>query len=615
MRCIGFFVAIFGFINPSLRAQDEVVNIGSQIATCVPTVVHMGKVDSTIVLQVKPLLHKVPGTFDKNKQTVDNIAKYRVNGNHDHTAVSGRKPLIDMGFAANFTSGTPADNSMAISDKGILVSVVNSNVRFYTDEGVLLGLKTLAAIAREAGNFSASAYDPHVVFDNEAQRFIMIFLSGYGSSNTSLVIGFSQGDDPTGDWNFYRLPGNVHGNNTWSDYPFIGVNTHDVFVPVLLWRNGESGWDNEAEEIIWQIDKQKGYDGKELQYKYYDKIGSGNRLIWNTRPVWGSTGPYGPNMYFLANRAIDIQNDTFFLFEITNSLSSGQASLKLTEVVANEPYGIPPSALQPRPGDSLRTNYADIHAAMLHEGRIHFVANSRSWATNRAGIYVGTLSGVHEYDFEIDGFIYSVDSLDLNYPSMAYAGAGGIDRWFAVSCLHSDRHTNPGFGAFYTWGPGQVSGYEVIKAGLGPINVLDQRNQERWGDYTGAQRQYGEPGVTWCAGSFANANGGMDTWVARLVNDNPYFGIPQGMESGNRISLWPNPSMTCAAVQLRITQPGEYEILVQTLQGQVVETWPAQFFQAGSYQFALRTEYLRPGQYTVALRSGLGVVSQCFIKQ
>jgi hypothetical protein len=567
----------------------------SEVFSCEPTVVSFAKPDTNWLVHMKYQHSKHGGLVDEKKVEVDKTRE-----ENNSTTIANKKanstftPKVETGFAANFTNGTPTDNNMCISNDGIIMSAVNSNVRFYNEEGELLAFRTLAAIARDAGNFSASAYDPHTIYDPEEDRFILIFLSGYSSNNTNMVVGFSQTNDPTEDWNFYKLPGNVHGDNTWSDYPFAGITHDELFIPVLLWFNGESGWDSEAQEIIWQIDKKKGYAGEKLEYKYYDKIKVGNRLVWNTRPVWGSEKVYGPNVYLLANRGIDNQNDSFFLFEITNTLASGKAELKMKVARADLDYGIPPSAKQPRAGDSLRTNYADVHGALLHYGKIHFVANSNHPNELKPGIYYGVIENLNDENPVVNGKIFTNDTLDLNYPNIAYAGGGGIDRSFVVNCLHSSATTNPGSSVFFVDREQEFSELVIVKEGNGPINVM-RNDQERWGDYTGAQRKYNESGVTWFMGSFGNFNFGQDSWLAKVENTDPQLGEIE--VEGFKTSVYPNPAFELLNVKINISVAGLTDVAIYDLQGKRIKTLTQEYFEKGNYTLTINVAELAKGTY------------------
>ena len=71
--------------------------------------------------------------------------------------------------------------------------------------------------------------------------------------------------------------------------------------------------------------------------------------------------------------------------------------------------------------------------------------------------------------------------------------------------------------------PSYFSNVVRIKEGLKVIERLpfSQVKQERWGDYTGIQYKYNEPGTIWLVGSFGNESKLNGTWIGKLkVKDN-----------------------------------------------------------------------------------------------
>ena len=92
-------------------------------------------------------------------------------------------PQIGQNFAANvFVNMTPPDNSMAISNGGIIVSVVNSTVEYYTTTGTELFSSSFANLFNDA-TLTGTIYDPVVLYDSGSDRFFMVVLHGSNSTN------------------------------------------------------------------------------------------------------------------------------------------------------------------------------------------------------------------------------------------------------------------------------------------------------------------------------------------------------------------------------------------------------------------------------------------------
>lgn len=614
-----FFIVIFTFLNLFNFSICKAQNSYSQskiFNDLEPIKINLSNIeDQQTFVNIKAEHSKHGTLIDKKKIQIDKARKTAITAQRvsNKSAKKAFEPKVVNSFEGNFSSGgTPTDNNLAISNSGIIITAINSNIRIMNEDGETLMAKTLSSLAKSVGNLS-SAYDPHVSYDAENDRFILIFLSGYSSVNSNLIVGFTASNDPTEDWNFYKLPGTVHGNDTWSDYPFLAISKEEVFIPVLLWLNGESGWDSEAEEIIWQIEKKAGYEGGKLTYKYYDKVKIGNKKVWNTRPVAGSMKAYGPNMYFVGNRAIDEQNDSIFVFEITNTLASGKAELKVKVAKSNVPYGIPPSALQPLADDPLRTNYADIHSAYLHYGKIHFVGNSMAKSTNSPGIYYGIISDLDSENPSVDAQIFSLDTLDLNYPSMAYAGGDGIDRSFIINCLHSSANTNPGTSVLYVDRDGKFSDLIRVKSGESPINVMGSSSIERWGDYTGCQRQYNKSGVVWLAGSFGKNNRNA-TWVAKVESTDSRLSVSS--INKDNLLLYPNPSYSLVNIVLDVVENSMYSIDIFDIKGKLIKNLSNEYLNKGSLKFQFDISNLKKGTYILKCINTNGVrIEKQFVVQ
>ncbi|MBI4947452.1 MAG: hypothetical protein HY840_13755 [Bacteroidetes bacterium] len=444
-------------------------------------------------------------------------------------------------FQGNYQNGvTPNDNHIAVSNAGIIVSVVNTNIRIFNDTGKILLSKTFAQFASFLGPLTHT-FDPRIIYDPVADKFIMIFLNGSNSTNTNLIVAFSKTNNPVGNWNFYRLDGNVRKDTTWSDFPIVGFSNDELFVTLNLWNDHETCWDcDPTDAIIWQINKSSGYQGDSLISKYYGDIKVNNRIVWNICPMNGGSAPYGPNMYFVANRNIPVQNDSIFLIEISNTLLSQQATLSAKTCKSNVSYGIQPHARQPD-GSYLRTDFCDVQSGFFEHGKILFVGNSIDTTTKGPGIFFGTINNPQATAPIVDAKIFSFDTLDINYPSIAFAGNNFTGTAAIINFLHTSSATFAGISSVFVNDSGVFSPVLRVKSGISSVDMLYD-SIERWGDYTGIQRVYNDPGTCWLSGSFAFSNGAISTWIAKVKSNDSKLGIPQEPTVLASFNLYPNPS-------------------------------------------------------------------------
>ena len=460
------------------------------------------------------------------------------------------QPQVVKGFKGNTTSGTPNDNDMAISNSNTIVSVLNQAVGVFNDTGKWAFNRSLSAIAKGINNLNRT-FDPRIIYDPENDRFILVFLQGAYSGDTRVIVGFTQTNDPTKNWNFYAIPGNIFGDSSWSDYPIIAINKNDLFITVnrlkdnTYWKNGF------MESIIWQVDKQAGYKGDSLPQKAYTNIAFGGKSIWSICPARQGNDMQNGWMHFVSVRPSDLQNDTVFLHEITGSLKSGNAKLTTKILKTNLSYGLQPNAYMSN-GKKLQTNDARILTALYQNNALYYGSNTIDTNTFSPAIYVGHIDFLNQTNPKITGRIISSDTLDFGYPSIAYAGGGLGDKSALITFSHTSDKTFPGTSVAYIDRNLNVSIPTRVKAGESIIQLLFD-SVERWGDYTGIQQKYNELGVCWLVGSYGS-NNTNSTWLAKVKSTDPSLSVNDNPKTISNLMVYPVPSAEIMNVQFEMKQ-------------------------------------------------------------
>jgi len=92
-------------------------------------------------------------------------------------------------FEGNEYSGrNPVDNTLAISNNGILLSAINSTLTIYdTNTDSLILSIALNTFITEFG-MKGEIYDPRLLYDMDEDKFILVFLTGKNSSTSNIVI-------------------------------------------------------------------------------------------------------------------------------------------------------------------------------------------------------------------------------------------------------------------------------------------------------------------------------------------------------------------------------------------------------------------------------------------
>lgn len=504
-------------------------------------------------------------------------------------------PIMLNNFTANNAQGTPNDNHIAISNDGKIVSVVNTNFRVYDENGNQLQSKTLATFANSLGIlFSIS--DPRVIYDPLADRFIVVFFAGTNSVSTKIIVAFSKTNDPTAVWNLYALNGNPQNDSTWSDYPIVAISDKDLFMTFNHLKDNENWQTGFRYSAIWQIDKQKGYDGDTLQFNYWHNIQHNGKPIWSVCPIHGGSLPSGPETYFLSVRPGDFTNDTVFLHTITNSYQSGNAQFVSKVLKTNVAYGLPPNAKQ-RDGQYLATNDARVLDGFIENNKIQYVQNTIDPQTMTAAIYVGEVDAPGSANPTVTGQIISRDTIDFGYPSIAYMGNNAFDNRAMITASFSAPDTFPGTCVFYKDANGNFSDMLIIKKGERGVNVLAD-TIERWGDYTGIQRKYNEPNTAWLAGSYVYPSQAYRTWIAKVVNpDSSVISSVADFPSSARVKIFPNPASGQFSVAIELPKNNYTRFALYDAAGKLIKVLMEDSVKAGVSVFSFNTQYLISGIY------------------
>ena len=504
-------------------------------------------------------------------------------------------------------AGIPNDNTMAISNDGIIISAINTTVTILNEEGERLGFRSLYGMTANQLGLLDRFYDPKVTYDPENDRFILVFLEGSLSDDTRIVVGFTETNDPTGNWNFYALDGKPLGGNTWSDYPIIAQNGTDLYITVNLLRDNESWQEGFVESLIWQVAKADGYEGKEdLTQNLFSGIRYEGAPVWSICPVQPAFDFDQDNMYFLSVRPDAESNDTVFLHEITASSSTGGVEHKLSVLTTNVPYGVPPTAYQPLVNGSdfrLQTNDTRVLSATFHNGNIHYTQSTILEDEIRSGIYHGIISDVASNPM-IEGEIISSSTLDYAYPSIAFAGEDeSQNHSMLLTFSHVGEEVFPGTSVvFHNKEDGKERLYsDVIRVrdGDSVINTFVDDSLERWGDYSDIQRKYNEPNTVWACGSYGDTLGNNNVWIAKLTVKNELVSV-----SG--ILTYPNPANTSILVSASFDVEQEVDITLADMRGTVVRELRDEKVNAGKADFLFNVEGFSSGIYILCILDDSG---------
>lgn len=413
--------------------------------------------------------------------------------------------------------GIPSDNTLAVSNDGIVLVAMNSLVYAHDLEQDTAVFEDFQINLRSfvSGSMNSFYYDPKLIYDPVEDRFVLVLLKDNTPENSEVIVCFSTSSDPTDPWNVYSLPGNPLNNNRWTDFPAISL-THDklyftgnLIVPDEPWQTGFDG------SIIWEMDKMAGFSGESsIGATLYDDITYNDTFIRNLHTVQGGDGNAN-TLFLLSNRNFDIQNDTIFFLELTDG------NLSIQPLITDVPYGVPPNARQVDTDTSdaqngLQTNDARVLGAVIIDDEIQFVGNTVNPSTGFSAVYHGVISNIYNSP-TVSGTIIGDTVKDFGYPNIAWSGNEPCDKEVIIGFNHSSYTDFPGVSAVFCNNDRDYSDVLEVQQGQNYVDRLSG-GYERWGDYFGLQRKFNEESTTYAFGYLAMENKRNSGFCAELIS-------------------------------------------------------------------------------------------------
>jgi hypothetical protein len=515
-------------------------------------------------------------------------------------------PVLIKGqsFQANgWGYSTPNDNDMAISDSGFVISVVNTNIYVKnTATGSVTPQKSLSVFTAPT-NTNHQEFDPKVMYDPNKDRFVLVCLVGYVDTMSKIIVGFSQTSDPGGAWNLYTLPGDPLNYGLWTDYPMISMTDKELFLTVNYLYNDSTWQAGFVETLVWQMKKDSGYVGQPIGSTLHHNIKYNNKAIRNLCPVKGGSHLYSPNMYFVSNRNLANQNDTVFLVNITDTIGAPTQTLTVKCMTASVPYYFPPPGRQTAITQSLATNDCRNLGAFYENGKIQYVHNTMNPTNSLCTVYYGVIDNPAAASPTVTGYYVPNDTMDFGYPNISYAGTSSSDNTGVITFDHTSDKVFTGVSAIRADAQGNWSPVLRIQDGQQYVDLL-AANLERWGDYSGSQRRYNNPGEVWMSGYRGYLWSGYKAhvaWVAQLATGGVLTEIKEVKEESNA-NVYPNPAKDRFTVEFKLAKPEYLVFELYDAQGKLVTILLRDWVKGIDNMFSFRTEEMPKGVYVLKIK-------------
>lgn len=514
-------------------------------------------------------------------------------GGSEEAKTTAANPVIGTNFEANWSlQSAPPDNSMAISNGGYIVTANNDGIEYYTSSGNSLYTEYWSDFFND-NTLTSSIYDPKVIYDSGADRFVMVILHGTTATTSKVIVCFSKTNNPSDGWWVYKLTGNPLNNNCWFDYPNLGVSNNEIYVSGNLFFTG-GGFD---QAIVYQIPKANGYAGTNINWQYWHNMTSTPFSAFTLVPAsYGHQGNYGPGMYFVSNQSGG--NNQIRLWDLSDDMSGNPTMTSYT--VSTSAYSPAADASQQGTNDKLDNGDCRIQNAFYLDGTIHYVFHSdigSGWnGINYNRLAVSTLTN-QTSTFGLQG------SFDYSYPAVSPFSTSATDKSVMIAFLASSGATYPQVRVVNCDHNLQWSGSTQVKAGETHVDFLN--GDERWGDYTGISRKHNSinPEI-WLAGSYGadvtlQQYNTYKTWIAEVYGNGNVERLEDITEA--QVSLYPNP--TYDFVQVLFTTNNSDPVTIQLLDqnGKMIRLLYQDTPKSGTNKLRFNKEALSAGTYFIQI--------------
>ncbi|MDD3875208.1 MAG: T9SS type A sorting domain-containing protein [Bacteroidales bacterium] len=507
-------------------------------------------------------------------------------------------PAIGTDFEANWSMvATPPDNSMAVSNGGYIVTANNDGVEYYNTSGSYLYFNYWSDFFNNSA-LTSMIYDPKVIYDASADRFVMAVLHGTTPATSKVLVCFSKSNNPLNGWWTYTLSGNPLSDNSWFDYPGLGVSNNEIYITGNLFSS--QGTFNQA--IIYQIQKSNGYSGSNINFQYWHSLNATPYPAFSLVPAsLGQTGSYGPGIYLVSSKSGG--DNRIRLWDITDDMS-GSPQVNSYTINVSTAYSPVPNSSQPGTSNTLDNGDCRIQNAFYLNGLIHYVLHSdigQGWN----GIHYNrlTISNLSNQSatFGLQG------SYDYSYPAVASFATSSSDKSVMIAFLRASGSLYPEVRVVNCDNNMQWSGSVLVKSGETYVNFLS--GDQRWGDYTGIARKHNSstPRV-WLAGCYGasipnqNVYNTYKTWVAEVYGG-ASADINETDATEDALSVFPNPVYDFVNVLFTVDTREEVTIELNDIEGRLIKLLYRDTPKPGENKLTFNKGALSRGTYFVTIKT------------
>jgi len=414
--------------------------------------------------------------------------------------------MIDFEGVPDRGRTIPPDPILAVGPNHVM-ALVNSEFMIFDKQGTLL-FNTEADAWFYNVLPSVDAFDPCVIYDQFAGRWVMLWDHWDGTDEAYWLISVSDDDNPMGTWCNYAFQANLNGmtnSNTWGDYPKLGYDDKALYASGRMF--GYSGGFNYCKIRI--IPKAQIYDlscGPVDYTDFWDFKDPANLAMTVDGPPIAAChlDSPGDEAYFVVD-APYYTSSFITLWTIEDPLGASPIVTGVNIPTADAPP--PPDADQLGGGspriDSGRRAYRN---AVYQNGQIWTATAVGGGTANQYAFaryvrfHVNSQTLIEDVAFGADGYYYLYPSImvdDENNMVMGFSRSG----------------TDEYCGVYYTGRRNletELAPSTMLKAGEANYVKTFSGTRNRWGDYMGIGQDPDDTSIIWALIEYADSP--VNTW-------------------------------------------------------------------------------------------------------
>ncbi len=474
-----------------IDVEEVIVTAVTPIESSEGTVADAAKSDDSRTDSKEPIFVpaplKVPETDEPSELTEEEQQKIEV---YKKRVAATKKSISEpVSYVSNveaiggYTANSTPPDATGAAGPNHLVAATNDSFRISTLDGTLVsssGIKNFWTSSTNGNSISVSdVFDPRVIYDPIAQRFITAAAAQRRSSDSSVLLAVSASSDPTGTWYKWKFD-HDSTNVGWADFPHLGTSADKITVSVNSFEISDDGFIG-ARFLI--VDKDSALDGGAVtatSMKNFGNIGGS----FSTALNFNNQGGNENNQYVIRTGTANIFStgrlDLYRIF--------GSASSPSIQKSSNATIGVPWSISvvnAPQKGTSslIEANDSRMANSVYRDGYVwtaHTVALSTTLRDHNAIFWWQV--DVETGDLYQQGVIEDTTE-DPNVRMHYYFPAIAVNKNHDVVIGYSGSSKNT-----------YVSSYYSYRRGTDPLEYMDDPvlyksgvgtySGPRWGDYS-----------------------------------------------------------------------------------------------------------------------------------